>query len=364
MNDEEYLDINECFADDSIKYRSERERYSEGECVFWKNFSDWGKNSNRKDFCGIYRGIPKEDGKVDDIYCLRDPDYYSERLYKFHERLWNNQSQKFNNNKELKLNIPKVIKKKEGYVYQLDTENKQLCLGSDSFISIYWHRENMQKIVRDVSSNITKTSEYIQFKKETEQLDDCTKTIRCYNEDWQQNNPFKLFIWRYLQKSNTIGGFIVFPRHNKSTINTARNAKFYDRFDLALECIRRYYLNPENLTEEYNPLFCTLSYNTEFFDKEKEFFEMFGSFKNYVDFFCLQDWIDVNNEYRVYDLLGDTVTTLLDADKVWKENKVLPCDFETDDETKVKKWWNLYHNLMYRLEKRNKRIEEILNSKK
>lgn len=364
MSDEEYLDINECFADDSIKYRSERERYSEGECVFWKNFSDWGKNSNRKDFCGIYRGIPKEDGKVDDIYCLRDPDYYSERLYKFHERLWNNQSQKFNNNKELKLNIPKVIKKKEGYVYQLDTKNKQLCLGSDSFISIYWHRENMQKIVRDVSSNITKTSEYIQFKKETEQLDDCTKTIRCYNEDWQQNNPFKLFIWRYLQKSNTIGGFIVFPKHDNLTVNTARgnSDKIKDRFDLTLECIRRYYENSEKPLKDnsYNPLFSNL--NKEHIQKDIDFFEMFGSFKNYVDFFCLQDWVDVNNEYRVYNLLGDTATTPLDADKVWKDNKILPCDFDKDEQ--VKRWWNLYSNLMYRLNKRNKRIEEILNSKK
>jgi len=348
MNDEEYLDINECFADDSIKYRSERERYSEGECVFWKNFSDWGKNSNRKDFCGIYRGIPKEDGKEDDIYCLRDPDSYSERLYKFHERLWNNQK------KIMKLNIPQVIKEKENTweLHEIDSDNEKFRLSSDSFISIYWHRENMQKIVRDVSSNITKTSEYIQFKKETEQLDDCTKTIRCYNEDWQQNNPFKLFIWRYLQKANTIGGFIVFPKHDKPTVNTARNAKFHDRFDLALECIRRYYEN-----NSYNPLFSSL--NKEHIQKDIDFFEMFGSFKNYVDFFCLQDW--VNDNYEVLDLLGDTPTTPLDADKVWKENNILPCDFKTDDETKVKKWWNLYHNLMYRLEKRNERIKEILN---
>ena len=61
-------------------------------------------------------------------------------------------------------------------------------------------------------------------------------------------------------------------------------------------------------------------------------------------------------------MLGDTATTPLDADKVWKENKVLPCDFDKDEQ--VKRWWNLYSNLMCRLNKRNKRIEEILNSKK
>ena len=73
----------------------------------------------------------------------------------------------------------------------------------------------------------------------------------------------------------------------------------------------------------------------------------------------MQDW--VNDNYEVLDLLGDTATTPLDADKVWKDNKILPCDF--DEKEKVKKWWNLYHNLMYRLEKRNGSIEKILNQK-
>lgn len=329
MSDEEYLDINECFADNITKFRK----------TFWQTFKDWEGDA----FKDIYSALP-------------DPDSYSERLYKFHERLWNNQRVKCNLE-----TLPEVgvFWSKTASAWELnrrndnDSNDKKFRLGSDSFISIYWHRENMQKIVRDVSSNITKTSEYIQFKKETEQLDKRTKENRCYDESWQRNNPVKLFIWRYLQKSNTIGGFIVFPRHDKSTINTARNAKFYDRFDLALECIRRYYLNPENLTEEYNPLFCTLSYNTEFFDKEKEFFEMFGSFKNYIDFFCLQDWVSVDyqsvvNLLQHRDEKGNGI-------EVFKDKNPLP-----QNETE---WWLYYDRLMSLLEKRNKRIEEILNQK-
>lgn len=328
MND---FKINECFADNITKFRK----------TFWQTFKDW-----------------KGDGFKDIYSALPDPDSYSERLYKFHERLWNNQRVKCNLE-----TLPEVgvFWSKTASAWEFnrrndnDSNDKKFRLGSDSFISIYWHRENMQKIVRDVSSNITKTSEYIQFKKETEQLDDCTKTIRCYNEDWQQNNPFKLFIWRYLQKSNTIGGFIVFPRH-KYSINQERGilSKINDRFDLTLECIRRYYIYLKNTSEKnYNPLF-------NYLDKDKEFFEMFGSFKNYVDFFCLQDW--VNGKYEVLDLLGKLEEKeKLDADKTWKDNKIIPYDFDEDEQ--VQRWWNLYHNLMYRLEKRNKRIEEILNQK-
>lgn len=333
MSDEEYLDINECFADNITKFRK----------TFWQTFKDWEGDG----FKDIYSALP-------------DPDSYSERLYKFHERLWNNQMVKCNLE-----TLPEVgvFWSKTASAWELnrrndnDSNDKKFRLGSDSFISIYWAWKNMQEIVKDVSSNIAETIEYIQFKKGVEQLDKRTKENRCYDESWKQNNPVKLFIWRYLQISNTIGGFIVFPRYSPNSINIRRgrkNGTIKDRFDLTLECIRRYYVVPK----EYNPLF------TNIYDADKDFFDMFGDgiegFKNYIDFFCLQDW--VNDKYEVLDLLGDTATTPLDADKTWKDNKIIPYDFDEDEQ--VKRWWNLYSNLMYRLEKRNKRIEEILNSKK
>ncbi|SFF17652.1 DUF6994 family protein [Sunxiuqinia elliptica] len=83
-------------------------------------------------------------------------------------------------------------------------------------------------------------------------------------------------------KVRTIGGHIVFPAHSKNgfTINQARgvNRKICDRFDLTLECIRRFY------EEEKSPLYDTLM-------RYKDFFDLFVDFCGYVDFFMLQDFV-------------------------------------------------------------------------
>lgn len=81
--------------------------------------------------------------------------------------------------------------------------------------------------------------------------------------------------------SYTIGGMLVFPSNQvdrKFTINQARGIHFQirDRFDLTLECIRRFYLG------EHSPLSDTLQRYSKFFD-------LFNSFSGYVDFFLLQD---------------------------------------------------------------------------
>jgi hypothetical protein len=84
-------------------------------------------------------------------------------------------------------------------------------------------------------------------------------------------------------KVRTIGGHIIFPAHKKNgfTINQARGVsrKICDRFDLTLECIRRFYQNEES------PLSKTLTNYNDFFD-------LFIDFKDYVDFFLLQDFVD------------------------------------------------------------------------
>jgi len=81
----------------------------------------------------------------------------------------------------------------------------------------------------------------------------------------------------------TIGGHIVFPANRKNgfTINQARgiSSKIRDRFDLTLECIRRYY------QKEESPLYDTLFRYSDFLD-------LFVDFKGYVDFFLLQDFVD------------------------------------------------------------------------
>ena len=90
-------------------------------------------------------------------------------------------------------------------------------------------------------------------------------------------------IERFFNVCCTIGAYIIFPSKridNKPTINGARglNHKIKDRFDLTLECIRRYYKN------EDSPLTDTLS-------RYSKFFNLFESFQGYVDFFLLQDLV-------------------------------------------------------------------------
>ena len=84
--------------------------------------------------------------------------------------------------------------------------------------------------------------------------------------------------------ASTIGAYIIFPSHRidgKMTINAARgfNQKLNDRFDLALECIRRFYLN------EDSPL-------TDVFNRYSDFFGLFETFRGYTDFFLLQDLVE------------------------------------------------------------------------
>ena len=85
----------------------------------------------------------------------------------------------------------------------------------------------------------------------------------------------------------TIAGHAIFPSKridNKMTINGARgvNHKIQDRFDLTLECIKRFYI------EEDSPL-------TEVFKRYSQFFNLFETFIGYVDFFLYQDL--VNEDY-------------------------------------------------------------------
>lgn len=86
-----------------------------------------------------------------------------------------------------------------------------------------------------------------------------------------------------------IGSEIIFPselRGGTQTINRARgwHRKIGDRFDLTLECIARWYQG------EDSPL-------ANVFDRYGDFFEWFGDFQGYVDFFLLQDFVD--DEYQV-----------------------------------------------------------------
>ena len=91
---------------------------------------------------------------------------------------------------------------------------------------------------------------------------------------------------------STIGAYLLFPNkqiNRQPTINQARgvNAFIDDRFDLTLECIRRHYLRIPS------PLSSALT-------RYQPFFELFGNFKGYVDFFFLNDLLDKNDRIKFY----------------------------------------------------------------
>jgi hypothetical protein len=105
----------------------------------------------------------------------------------------------------------------------------------------------------------------------------------------------------YWHKTYTIGGSIIFPMHPWS-MNQARgcSVKICDRWDLTLECIRRFYAG------EPTPLDKAL-------EKDREFFNLFVDFKGYVDFFLLQDCVDEN-----YNVKFALETTLFDSKRMPK----------------------------------------------
>ena len=88
-----------------------------------------------------------------------------------------------------------------------------------------------------------------------------------------------------LKKICVIGGYVIFPQ-SRWSMNCARGChrKISDRWDLTLECIRRFYAG------ETSPLDSAM-------ERARDFFELFVDFKGYVDFFLFQDCVD--EDYNV-----------------------------------------------------------------
>ena len=90
----------------------------------------------------------------------------------------------------------------------------------------------------------------------------------------------------------TIGAYIIFPKNQverKQTINQARGILrlIDDRFDLTLECIRRYYASDSSPLEKV-------------LGRYASFFGLFETFEGYVNFFFLDDLIDDRGEVKFY----------------------------------------------------------------
>ena len=220
-----------------------------------------------------------------------DPDNASPTLQRYQKLLWSK-----------KLPCGDVMDLKEGFGANYLYWNN-FRFGSDSIINMYINHKNV----------------YIQ-----NLLKEVKKTLNNYNQ----------FIEDYIRRGYTIGGEIIFPKNGFYSINSKRgtNKLIKDRFDLTVECIRRYYQN------EPSPL-------TEIFQHNKAFFDLFVSFKGYIDFFLLQDI--VSNDYSKVNCFLDIY------------------DFSRNPYPKdVNEWHILYEKQMEFLKKRNKRISEYIHKNK
>ena len=128
--------------------------------------------------------------------------------------------------------------------------------------------------------------------------DSITASFRYYrNRDFLEKvkrevPDYHKYVENYLHKLYQIGGEVIFPS-SRMGINQSRgfNSRIKDRWDLTLECIRRYYNGDDS------PL-------KNILDKNKSFFDLFVDFKGYVDFFFFQDCVD--NSYSKVLLWLDT----------------------------------------------------------
>ena len=99
---------------------------------------------------------------------------------------------------------------------------------------------------------------------------------------------YKAYYEEFIRGAYTIGGAIIFPKHRGSmNQNRGTNKLISDRWDLTMECIRRYYAG------EDSPLSDTL-------ERDRYFFDLFVDFKGYTEFFFLQDC--VSEDYSEVDV--------------------------------------------------------------
>jgi hypothetical protein len=120
-------------------------------------------------------------------------------------------------------------------------------------------------------------------------------------------------------------------RKNSFNQDRGKNPKIHDRFDLSLECIKRFY------NDEDSPL-------RETIQRYNQFFQLFKDFKGYCEFYLLQDLIK-NDDYK-------------------EINHFLPFNnFEENPIPKNVDEYKLYMNKATEfINNRNKRIQNYINN--
>ncbi len=173
-----------------------------------------------------------------------DPDSTSLTLRSYHKMLW---SKKLPNGQNFKL-----TDKKSGVYLFHSSGLGEFLLGSDAITHSYRNHKRKTWLTQQIQDDVQ-----------------------------------ELF-----DTGSTIGAYTLFPNKRvdkQHTINQARgvNSLIDDRFDLTLECIRLFYAGQQS------PLYDT-------FKRYKNFFDLFGNFKGYIDFFLLNDLVDENENIKFY----------------------------------------------------------------
>ena len=173
-----------------------------------------------------------------------DPDSYSPLLREAHRRLW---SKTLDSGSSLRLDAP--ARRRDGYLVHTDSDGRTTYFGSDAITNSYSRWSRPKSLVAALTS------------------------LSAQERDAYLNPPY------------TIGSAMIWPLRSSSrpTINQARGIRsvIADRMDLTLECVRRHYAS------ESSPLMDVLTAYGDFFDR-------FSGFREFVDFFHLQDLVNID----------------------------------------------------------------------
>jgi len=172
-----------------------------------------------------------------------DPDSTSRTLRRYHQALWS---------KPLPSGAVFELQEKRGYYLFHSSELGEFSMGSDAITHSYKHQQRKKWLTEQIPADVQEV----------------------------------------FDAGSTIGGYLLFPKNmvnKKQTINQLRGTLrlIDDRFDLTLECIKRFYLGESSPLREV-----LLRYDT--------FFRLFETFDGYVNFFLLNDLVAEDGTIKFY----------------------------------------------------------------
>ena len=159
-----------------------------------------------------------------------------------------------------------------------------------------------------------------------------------------------------LLKTRVLGGHVFWP-HEQPSINQYKGKSFKDRIDIILHLIKNNYETPnllkKNRYRAYDRFNSVINQN---------FFDLFGEgirgFENFIEFNCLEDFVDVDNGYKVYNLFESELNRK-------KKKKVYLKEYNISKKSKYYNvnWETYKNNMISLIEKRNERMWKIINKK-